>query len=304
MLYSQQYGKVISSLGWVDKGGLWVYDNITDKAETITLSNANYIVLFAGCNGYFSVLHVFDNAIEITVHHFGDPTYILSKVAFNSFGVSLDKTLWENVPQYYVADFSVNNDFDTHLVKIGEENILLQGDKTEWYRKGNYDFMYQGLSSVTQYFDELIFTVQRDGSLYRFSLKENKLLQKIVLAGNHGNPVPHFGDRLIWTVDYDTLVQVSVKDWSVVKTKKLQDAEKGVAHFIGELSLNSDGSLCVVPRPFAGDVITLNENLKVKRRCILGKQPLQAVALDDQIIARDWKTGELLKGKLKKFFFF
>jgi hypothetical protein len=45
-------------------------------------------------------------------------------------------------------------------------------------------------------------------------------------------------------------------------------------------------------------------NLSVKHVCNTGGQPLEAVMLDDRrVYARDWQTGELLTGKMKRKLF-
>jgi hypothetical protein len=304
MIYEEKYGKVVSSLGWIDKGSILIHDTIKNITRNVRLSDADYLMLFKGSNGYFSILHVYKDNIQISIHHFEAPDEILSNLTWVNDLNKKNLGIWHHVPNYYTVGFSIADHFDFHLVQVEAERLVLQDDKIKWYREGNFDFMYQGLTSVTEYNNELIFTVQRDGSLYRFNVSDNKLEQRIVLAGNSGNPYPHIGNGFLWTVDYDTLVQVSLKDWQVKAQKKLQGAEKGVAHFIGDVSLSLNNSLCIVPRPFSGDVITLNKNLKLKHTCVVGKQPLEAAIIDNKVIARDWKTGELLQGKLKKLFFF
>jgi hypothetical protein len=62
-------------------------------------------------------------------------------------------------------------------------------------------------------------------------------------------------------------------------------------------------SLCVVGRPFSGDVIGLAcDSFEITRRAALGRQPLDVAVLSDgRIFARDWKTGDPLVGMLESF---
>jgi hypothetical protein len=58
----------------------------------------------------------------------------------------------------------------------------------------------------------------------------------------------------------------------------------------------------VVARPFSADVVGVDvATLKITQSAKLGRQPLELVALPDgEVIARDWKTGDLLRGRLKR----
>jgi hypothetical protein len=307
MIFHETYQKVISSLGWVDKGSLWVYDGHTQKTGAVPLSNANYLVIRQGTDGYFSIMHNYEGArVEITVHHFSDVAKELSKSSFDHYRLKQtgEPAYWKFVSRYYVTSLNLYNNFSYHLLKIEAGSIQLDDDKIKWFSTGNYDFGYQGLTGVREYGNELIFTVQRDGSLYRFDPAKNEIIKKVSLAGKAGNPDPVIRDnKEIWVVDYDTLLRIDPDDWEIIKSKQLQDAANGVLQFIGQISFITDNSLCIVARPFSGDVIGLDENLKTRYRCKTGLQPVEAVLMNDTVIARDWKTGEFINGKMKRVFF-
>jgi hypothetical protein len=82
----------------------------------------------------------------------------------------------------------------------------------------------------------------------------------------------------------------------------LQGASAGCRQFIGAYSFTQDESLCAVARPFSGDVIALNmKKFKITHACNLGRQPLHVAVLEDgTVYGRDWKTGTLLQGHLKR----
>jgi hypothetical protein len=76
---------------------------------------------------------------------------------------------------------------------------------------------------------------------------------------------------------------------------------------LGDLwgSFVADEARCVVARPYSGDVIEIaSSTLTTKRRAKLGRQPLEAVALPGgKVVARDWKTGDVLHGTLARRWF-
>ncbi len=305
MIFNETLQKAISNLGWVDKGSLWVYDGLKEENTIIKLSDSKYLTTTEGEDGYFSVVHNYEGSkVEISIHHFDNVQKEYCRISFDNFKTSFqgDVSFCQFVPKYYIAGLSLNNVFNFHLLKIETGIIHLEDEKIDWYTNGDFDFGYQGLTGVTELNDELIFTVQRDGSLYRYSLSQDKIIEKIELAGNYGNPQPIILGDEIWVADYDTFV--NLKNWKIKSRKRLQNAAGTVAQFIGDFSFNKENNLLIVARPYSSDVIALNKDLKIKYVCKTGAQPLTAVLMKNQIIiARDWQTGNLLKGILKRKWF-
>jgi hypothetical protein len=124
----------------------------------------------------------------------------------------------------------------------------------------------------------------------------------IDLGGRLGNPALHHrpGDGEIWATDYDTVAVIRTDDWSVRKRARLQSAAAGTRQFIGDLSFATDDALCAVARPFSGDVVAVDcAALEIRSSATLGAQPLRVAALPGgEIVARDWKTGKVLRGRL------
>ena len=91
----------------------------------------------------------------------------------------------------------------------------------------------------------------------------------------------------------------------VKSSRRMQASLSGTMQFIGSWSFNEDESLCLVPRPYSGDVLAIStDNLRTRYKAALGGQPLEATTLDDhRVIARDWKTGHLLKGSFRRTWF-
>jgi hypothetical protein len=81
----------------------------------------------------------------------------------------------------------------------------------------------------------------------------------------------------------------------------MQEALGGTQQFMGEFAFAPDAPVCVVARPFAGDVVGVDtRTLKTVSSAKVGGQPLQVAALPGRrVVARDWKTGALLQGRLE-----
>jgi len=97
------------------------------------------------------------------------------------------------------------------------------------------------------------------------------------------------------------LVVLRTEDWQIHRQVRLQTAAAGTQQFIGDFSFAPDQELCAVARPFSGDVVGVDVGtLRIKRSAKVGGQPLEVAALPrGEVIARDWKTGALLRGALE-----
>jgi hypothetical protein len=298
----------ISNLGWVDKGNLWIYDNRNMSCNSFPLSDSKYLSLFEGNNDYFSICHNFeDTRFDISIHHFDDPVISLCKLTFDNYKTKIEgnKDIIRFVPQYYLARLKIHDNFNSHLILIQEDKLIVDDSKIEWYNNGHFDFNYQGLSGVYEFNDELLFCVQRNGSIYRLNKLTNELISKVDLAQHGGNPkIIFYNDktRLI-TDDYNTILLVNTMNWRIEKKVCLQESENGISQFIGSFNLSKKNDLITLARPFSSDVIMLDNNLKIRYTCKIGRQPLEAIVLESKkVIARDWKTGDLLTGKMKRKF--
>jgi hypothetical protein len=148
-----------------------------------------------------------------------------------------------------------------------------------------------------------LISVQRSSVLIVHDLETGQAHQKITLGAQHGNPqlaLRGSGSEL-WAIDYDTLVVVDTQSWRVLGKKRLQSAMAGTGQFIGGFSFSADGTCCVA-RPHSGDVVALDERVKIRKRAKLGRQPQEAIELPGgEVIARDWKTGDLLRGRMAPY---
>jgi hypothetical protein len=308
MLISPDRRLIISNLGWADKGALWTYDTVNDRVDLLPVGDAKYLSLFPCLDPtQFALLHHYDGrTIRLTVHSFEHPAAPLcsiERIASLSW-VQGDVTVLKNAPHYYVAYFDTSQGADYHLLRIDPGARAIQAERFDWF-DSSYDKAYQGIVGVTELLSgNLIVSVQRDSHPVEYDPIRKQVIRKLSLADKAGNPTLRLsasGDQ-IWADDYDTILKLDSHSLEVLGSRCLQMSPTGAAQFIGRWILDEEQSLCIVPRPFSSDVVAISmDTLKTIYVGALSKQPLEAISLKDgRLIARDWKSGELLKGALQR----
>lgn len=311
MFISPDSRLIVSHLGWVDKSALWTYDVVKDGVNLVPVGNAKYLTLYSSKDkNQFSVFHHSDGPLlRLTVHSFDNPATPICKIEHSEGKTQVQGELevLRNAPHYYVTYYNPGFNADFHLISIDFERGKVEIERFEWYND-SYDKGYQGIIGVIELDSgNLIVSVQRDSQPIVYDPKTKTVVRKLSLAGNHGNPKFRFARQRgeIWTDDYDTILKFDSKTLSLKTSQRLQMAATGTAQFIGDWSFNNDESLCLVSRPFSGDVVAIStDDLKTKYVAKIGNQPLQSVFVsNNNIIGRDWKTGALLKGSLRRKWF-
>ncbi len=306
MLISPDRRIVVSNLGWVDKSALWTYEAAKDRAASISLGDAKYLSLFPCQDPHqFVVLHHYDGAsIRLSLHSFEDPGAPLCEVVLSGSASSVkgDLAAFAGAPRYYVAYFDSGSDQDYQLLHLDIDRGEIGAEPFPWYDR-SYDKGYQGLVSLIGLpSGHLIVSVQRDSHPVVYDPAAKQVVKKLSLADRMGNPTLRLAARRkeIWADDYDTLLKLDLDSLKAKRARRLQDSASGTAQFIGRWCFNDDESLCFVARPYSGDMVAISmDDMKTRYVAKLGKQPLEAVALDNErVIARDWMTGQLLKGVL------
>ena len=307
MIASGDQSVLISSMGWVDTGSLWVFDVPSGKETRIPLqSGARYLSLHCCHPSYFAVVHHFDGSrFAVTIHGFGDPGRTAARGRFHIDSSSLqgESELWQFVPRLYVEylGFPPWNDFA--LLRVFAEASRIDAQRLEWY-DDTYDKGYQGVIGVLELpqRDLAIVAVQRSSRLVVHDLVCGKSRGTIGLAGHGGNPniFMRCKARELWASDYDALAAVDPDTWKVMRRARLQMALAGTQQFIGDYAFDQDEQVCAVARPFSGDVLGVNPlTMNVTSHAEVGGQPLEVALVGDaQVVARDWKTGKLLRGQL------
>jgi hypothetical protein len=302
----------VSTLGWIDHDALWIFDAAASKENSVSLhSGAKYLSLHYSGTDYFAVAHHFDGvSVEITVHSFSNPAEVLSRAAIwgQKSELSGDTSLWRAVPSLYVEYLSFEPWKDFVLLKICPVTERIEIQRLDWY-DDTYDKGYQGVIGVLALpdADSALVSLQRCSDVVLHELSTGKKKGSISLAKRGGNPLLQVRNRgnEIWASDYDSLVVLDGKDLHVLRSIRLQNAPNGTQQFIGDYAFSSDGEVCVVARPFEGDFVGINPlTLRTISTVKTGKQPIEVVALPQgKVIGRDWKTGALLQGELRRRWF-
>jgi len=303
MIANRDRTTVLSSLGWVDGDAIWVFDAESGKTRTIPQNTgARYTSLHSSDTERFVAVHHFDGArFMASVCLFSAPEVTVATASYENGRTSLigNAATWDGLPQLFVAYLEPSWN-DHVLVKIESGHVHIQ--RLEWY-DSSYDKGYQGVIDVIALPDSqsVLISVQRSSELVLHDLETGKARQKVTLGSRLGNPklTLRQSGKEVWASDYDTLAIVDTGSWRVLRKKRLQSAAAGTGQFIGEYSFSSDGSCCVA-RPYSGDVVAVDERLKIRKSATLGRQPHEAIELPNgDVIARDWKTGDLLRGRME-----
>ncbi len=303
---------VLSSLGWVEHDAVWLFDVGANRHETVPLgSGARYVSLHSKGTSRFSVGHHFDGKrFEVTVRNFSAPTEVVARAAVEEgrHRLSGDSSAWTDVPRLYVEYLAFAPWRDFVLIRLSPSENDVEVQCFDWYDE-RYDKSYQGVLDVLELPGEpvALVSVQRSSHLILHDLETGTAKRSIALCDRGGNPrleLRKSGEE-IWASDYDTLVVLNRADWRITRSVRLQSADAGTQQFIGDFSFVPDAGLCVVARPFSGDVVGLDTgSLKIKRAAKLGRQPLEVATLaGEEVVARDWKTGVLLSGRLERRWF-
>jgi len=308
MISNAERTVLLSSLGWVDHDALWRFDVRTFRVDSIPLaSGARYVSLHASGSDTFAVAHHFDGArAEVTVRRVTEPARVLARAAVGDGTATLhgDSGAWQGVPRLYIAYLGFEPWKDFVLLNISISTGRIEVQRLEWY-DNSYDKMYQGVVGVVEIPGgrSALVSVQRSSRLILHDLATGTRKGLVDLAGKLGNPEVRWrsATQEIWASDYDTIVVIDPKKWRPTRSARVQRGANGAQQFIGEYSFGPDGA-CIVARPFSGDVVSLDPStLKIKQTAKVGGQPLEAAALPDgDVMARDWKTGDVLRGSLRR----
>jgi hypothetical protein len=312
MIANPEGTTLLSSVGWVDHDALWLFDVVAGTTETITLSTgARYSSLRCLGSQRFASVHHFDGRrFEVSVRSFSAPDVVLARAVVED-GRSIvagDGSAWSDVPHLYVEYLGFAPWKEYVLLKVSPSTSTIEVQRFEWYDQ-SYDKDYQGVCDVVELPGDgcALVSVQRSSRLILHDLETGQQRRSIDLGGGGGNPRLELRDsgKEVWASDYDRLVVVSTGSWHVQRSSRLQRSGAGTQQFIGDFSFVPNQELCAVARPFSGDIVAVDlRTLKIKRSAKVGRQPLEVAALPrGEVVARDWKSGDLLRGTLERRWF-
>jgi hypothetical protein len=298
MIAGSRLKVVVSSLGWADRNALWVYHADSDRIESLRLEHGGWIQVLEGDGEYFATIQASDAGdATISVRRFDAPADALAVAHITGDHGTLEGAAdaWKHVPTAYIAR-------SYYLVRCFPEDGRWDRQEMPWFDNATYDMGWQSITGVTRIpgQDVVIVSVQRDSHPVLYDPESKRLLGRLSLGGHQGGSKLRFREKAneLWSDAYDTLVRLHPGDWQTTDSLRIQDSVGGMKHPIGEWNFNTDESLCSVARTFSGDVLFVDTaTFTICGKCITGGQPLEAVLIDGLgVIARDWKTGRMLKG--------
>ena len=306
MLISNDRSFVISSLGWVERGSLWVYRAETESAQTIRLSSAGYLSLHEGVDDHVAIVHNFDDGnVDMTVHRFPEIGTILGRIAVRSGRAEPVGSweAWHHVPRHYTAFLQTPDWSDFGLITLDPESGAVALRNFPWFDDQHYDKVYQGIGGVKEIpgSDHVLVSVQRSSTLVIHDPVAGRKVGEVELGRRGGNSHLRFRNagKELWADDYDTLLRLDPSTWRILDSRHLQDAASGIGQFIGAFTMDPGEEICAVARPFSSDVVAIDATtFKPEWTCTLGYQPLEAAILNgNRVVARDWKTGATLHAR-------
>lgn len=305
---------VIDNMGWVDHAAIWCLDLANDTVRQIGLGAGGYLTLIQGDRDLFiAVRRESVTVVEATVHMAGSPSDVLARLRVEQGRATLtgQMDLWGSLPRVFVANHSrFANVVRPVLFVVDHRRDTVDLHELPWYEEG-YDLGYQGLLDPVPVpgSDLLLMPVQRDSEPIVYDLTERRKVGSIKLANRHGNPTLRFRRTApeLWADDYDTLLRLDIDSWRIRDERRLQEDIVSKVQgrnslgraFIGEYCFDLDEVRCAVARPFSGDIVVLDTaSFRQALRVPTGSQPLSVALLrDGRVIARDWKTGNLIRAQ-------
>lgn len=240
--------------------------------------------------------------IRITVHAFRDSGRAVSRMDVTGWTGTItgDEGAWASLPAWYVGYLNRAATRTAGYFLIQRVGSAVQVSRLDWCDQRGYDLAYQGVVSVTEVPEtgETLFGVQRSSVLVRCSQDGSSVTGEVWLPGHLGNPAPVCAalSDSVWVTDYNTLVRVDRREWTVKASAILSSPPA----FVGNPWLPVSERYAAVARPASGDVVIVDaQDLHVTEIVRLGRQPLVAAVLRaGQLVARDWKTGAALFGRV------
>jgi hypothetical protein len=315
MILDRQERFVVSSVGWVERGGFVRRDLHTGELINFPSGDSDYLRLFSvDGDRFMAVGHAPErDIIMLSVRRFDAPDLVLWSLSITPTRqtISGDPAAVAGIRRHHLATFKNGGKWDFHLITIDPDGANATLGALPWYNGNTYDLGYQGPIDVVSIPDSelVLVSVQRSSTIVVHDPAMGRDVDRFDLAGSHGNPILTIVGKELWTIDYDTFVRVDLESRKVIKSLKVQPSTpytspsfKGMMNqFAGELFIWTARKKAVIPRPFSGDVVIVDpETCSIELAMKLKGQPLSCVVTTTgALIARDWKSGDWLAGNIQ-----
>ena len=298
MIVNRDRTMVLSSMSAIEGDAIWSLDVASGQVRTIPQNTgARATSLYSSNSERFVAVHHFDGARFLaSVGLFSAPEVTLSSATYDGRSSLVGHAAaWDGLPQLFVQ-FLEQPWNDYVLVSVSPAGAFVH--RLDWY-DSSYDKGAQSVADVIALPDPryALISVKRSSVLIVHDLETGKAHHKVSLGGGNGDPRLMLRHDEVWAADCDTLAVIDARSWQVLRKKKLQRNRQS----IGGYSLSADGTCCVA-RPHRGDVVAVDAHLKIQKSAKLGRLPHEAVQLPNgDVIARDWKSGDLLRGRMEPY---
>lgn len=298
MFYDPATNSAFGSLGWVDHGTVWCCDLGSNIERRIVLPDVRYVSVHQHAGGLLRVIHHGEQSTA-SVRACAAPELELASLRSDASGWRFhgDSTLWGETLAFLMKASSGQ----TELLLVDGSTETVRRLDLSWFNSENYDLDYQGLVDCLALPDlgVVVVAVQRSSELVLIDPDRNERIGTIQLADRWGNPELRFLSRgMFLASDYDTLCLVDGASRSAECSPTLQPPSPSNTHqFIGGYDL--DETVCVVARPYSGDVVRLEIGTFVELgRVSVPGQPFSICLTSDRsFLTRDWQTGKLESGQ-------
>jgi hypothetical protein len=308
MILDRNERLLVSSVGWIDRGGFVLRDLSTDKIVGFPGDESAFVRLFPiDGDRFLTASHAPEgDRMHLAVRPFSDPARVLWSLRVTPCDqiASGDPREAVGICRHHLATFKNGGLWDHHLVTVNSDGAGAVLGALPWYNSERYDLSYQGLTDVVALpgTHVVLVSVQRSSTIIVHDPTASREDGRLDLAGRHGNPLLTMVGNELWTIDYDTFVRVSLPSRKVVQKVLLQPAAHGTMQFAGELFVWKARRKAVISRPFSGDIAVVDpDSGTIECVVALGRQPLSFVVTDSgRVIARDWKSGDWIEGSMPR----
>src|SRR5437660_3352231 len=145
MIANAAESHLISNLGWVDHGAIWVCETGSAAARQVVLSDAGWLSLYRGSEDLFAAVHwLADDHFEISAHRIAAPEDVRARVVVRGGRPVFegDRSVWQYLPRAYRA-FSryspTSGPGKYHLCLIDHREETIEMQPFAWYEDGPYD---------------------------------------------------------------------------------------------------------------------------------------------------------------------
>jgi hypothetical protein len=281
-----------SNLGWVDRGSLWMYESARGERDPLRVADAASLRLRrVGSDAFVCMAHS-DERVELSVRAFAAPDV---RIATASAGAEDESAADKEFPPFVTVAWFGRRGYCLVRVDSGRVSLTPLG----WFNDDpSWDHGYQSVIDAVELpaTGNLLFGLQRSSALILTDASGAGVLARIDLPGFYGNLTPTLlpGRGEVWVINSDTLVRLDATSVAVTGHVVL-----GESMWVSGRWFSSDEARVAVARPGSGDVVILDtDSLEIVRHVITGSEPLTAAVLHDgTVVARDWKTGDLLEAR-------